>query len=337
MFVPVIDQKQKPLMPTTPSRAAKWIRSGKATPFWKKGIFCVRLNVQPSNFLKQDIAVGIDTGLKREAYTIKSKSHTYLNILSETVYWVQKTILLRKLRRRGRRCRNTPYRKPKLNKKHHNRILPSVKSRWNLKLRISSWICQLFPVNYFIVEDIKAKTREKSLTWNKNFLPLMLGKFWFYKELGKLASVATKSGYETKQLRDDLGLIKSNSKLQDKFECHNIDSWVLANSKTGGHNMPENKQIIKIIPLRFHRRQLHSLQFSTGNIKRQFGGTRSLGFKRGSLIKHKKHNLCYVGGHTKNRISLHNLATGERKSRDAKTADCKFLTYNSWRNYIIHG
>ena len=47
-FVPVVDVQQKPLMPTTPSRARRWIREGKATPFFRKGIFCVCLNAEPS-------------------------------------------------------------------------------------------------------------------------------------------------------------------------------------------------------------------------------------------------------------------------------------------------
>jgi RRXRR protein len=49
MFVPVVDQNNRPLMPTTSSRAKRWIKSGKATPFFKKGVFCVRLNIEPSN------------------------------------------------------------------------------------------------------------------------------------------------------------------------------------------------------------------------------------------------------------------------------------------------
>jgi RRXRR protein len=47
-YVPVVDSNQRPLMPTTPARAERWIKSGKATPFFRKGIFCVRLNVEPS-------------------------------------------------------------------------------------------------------------------------------------------------------------------------------------------------------------------------------------------------------------------------------------------------
>ncbi len=91
-FVPVVDIDNKPLMPTKPSRAKKWIKTEKATPFWKKGVFCVRLNVKPSNKKKQEVCVGIDPGSKREAFTVKSESHTYLNVLTETPGWVKDAI-----------------------------------------------------------------------------------------------------------------------------------------------------------------------------------------------------------------------------------------------------
>jgi hypothetical protein len=38
--VPVVDREGQPLMPTTPSRARRWIKDGEATPFFKRGIFC---------------------------------------------------------------------------------------------------------------------------------------------------------------------------------------------------------------------------------------------------------------------------------------------------------
>src|SRR6266567_2056883 len=53
IFVPVVDQEHTPLMPTIPARARRWIRSGKATHFWKGGVFCVRLNVEPSRRVQQ--------------------------------------------------------------------------------------------------------------------------------------------------------------------------------------------------------------------------------------------------------------------------------------------
>ena len=69
--VPVVDYNQIPLMPTTPKRASKWIKSGKATPFWKKGIFCVRLNQEPSARNYQEVACGIDPGSKEKDLLLK--------------------------------------------------------------------------------------------------------------------------------------------------------------------------------------------------------------------------------------------------------------------------
>ena len=86
-----------------------------------------------------------------------------------------------------------------------------------------------------------------------------------------------------------------------------------------------------VTPLRFHRRQLHYLQPSKGGIRKHYGGTLSLGLKRGSLVKHNKYGIVYVGGTMNDRISVHSIQTGERLDQNIKTEDCKFLTYNSWR------
>lgn len=329
MFVPVVDKNQKPLMPTTPSRARRWIESGKATPFWKRGIFCVRLNVEPSGRERQQIAVGIDPGSKKEALTIKSQAHTYLNIQADAVTWVSKAVKIRKIMRRNRRNRNCPHRANRKNRARGG-IPPSTKARWNWKLRLCRWLTKLYPITVFIVEDIKARTRGRR-RWDASFSPLEVGKRFFYEELAKLGQVETRQGYETKELRDRYGLKKSSNKMAEIFEAHCVDSWVLANSWVGGHEEPDDETLLLITPLRFHRRQLHAMQFSKGGVRRPYGGTRSLGFKRGSWIKHPKWGLCYVGGTSKGRISLHSLDTGQRLCRNAKPDDCAFLTFASWR------
>jgi len=328
-YVPVVNQKQEPLMPTTLLRAKRWIVSGKATPFYKKGIFCVRLNVNPSDNKKQDIAVGIDPGSKREAYTVKSKAHTYLNILSDAVTWVKDAVEQRAQMRKTRRNRKTPYRKPRFNRAKGG-LSPSTKARWQLKLRICNWLVQMFPISSVVVEDIKAKTKGKR-RWDASFSPLEVGKKWFYENLSLLAPVITRSGWETKKLRDKLKLNKTGCKTCSRFDAHNVDSWVLAWDVIGGAEYPENKQFIRLVPMQFHRRQLHALQFSSGGVRRNYGSTRSLGFKRGSLVRHKKYGLSYVGGTMKEKISLHNLQDGKRLTQSAKVIDCKFLTYLSWR------
>lgn len=189
----------------------------------------------------------------------------------------------------------------------------------------------MYPITNFVVEDIKAVSKKDQRRWNKSFSPLQTGKNWFYSELGRLGEVDTVPGYDTKLLRDELGLKKSSQKLSNKFEAHCVDSWVLANGYTGGHSQPDNKEILYMVPLRFRKRQLHKLQPGKSGKRIRDGGTMSLGFKRGGLVKHPKYGLAYVGGHSEKRISLYSVGNGTRLSRDIKVEDCKFLTFCSWR------
>lgn len=341
MFVPVVDSEDRPLMPTTPSRAKRWIKSGKATPFFKKGVFCVRLNQKPSSRIAQPIAVGIDPGSKPEGFTIKSKAHTYLNIQTHAVDWVKEHIEVRRNMRRARRFRNTPCRQNRANRLvNKQKLPPSTKARWQWKLRICKWLTSIFPVTIFVVEDIKASTWKNGLSWNVMFSPLEVGKQWFYGQLHQITSLETRSGNETYTQRQVLGLKKSKNKLSNKFDTHCVDSWVLANFYVGGHSIPDNTLLTEVIPLEFHRRQLHRLQHQAGHIRPRYGGTVSAGFKRGSVVRHPKDGLCYVGGWQESptkkepkrkTISLHNFSTGKRLTQNALPTDCKFLSYNSWR------
>ncbi len=341
MFVPVVDSENRPIMPTTASRARRWVNSGKATPFWKKGMFCVRLNIEPSDRNYQPIAVGIDPGSKREAFTVKSQAHTYLNVQSHAVDWVKDHVEVRRHMRRARRFRNTPCRQKRANRLvNKKRIPPSTKSRGQWKLRICKWLTLMFHVSAFVVEDIKAKTWKGSRKWNSMFSPLEVGKQWFYTELQQLANLEIKAGFETYEMRQRLGLKKSKQKLSNKFEAHCVDSWVLANWYVEGHLKPDNINLIEVIPLEFHRRQLHRLQHASGDIRSRYGGTLSAGFKRGSIVKHPKYGFCYLGGWqesptkkepNRKTVSLHNPKTGKRLTQNALPTDIKFLAFNSWR------
>jgi hypothetical protein len=329
-FVPVVDKNQKPLMPTTPSRARKWIKFGKATPFWKRGVFCVRLNVEPSSRKTQLIAVGIDPGSKKEGYSVKSRAHTYLNIQSDAVTWVKERIDLRRTLRRSRRQRNSPYRRCRHSMRRSS-LLPSMIARWQLKVRICRWLLSMFPISSFAVEDVKAKSYGGS--WGIFFSHVELGKNWFYANLERMGRLHLVHSYETKGLRSKCNLKKSYNKLSDSFLAHAVDAWVIANSITAGMSSVDNREMLYIVPFKFFRRQLHLSTPSVGGKRRALGGTRSMGFKRGSIVKSKRYGVRYVGGSSNNRISLHSIETGERMTRKANPYECKFLTYSSWRFY----
>jgi len=352
VFVPVTDSNNRPLIPTKPSRARRWIRdggggawsrialcaSGKATPFWDHGVFCVRLNVEPSGRETQPIVVGIDSGSKREGLTVKSAAHTFLNIQATAVDWVKDHMETRRDMRRARRFRKTPCRANRRNRARGG-IPPSTKARWQWKLRlprIKSGVARLYPIAAFVVEDVKAVTRGQR-PWDVLFSPLQAGKEWLYGELRKIAPVHLKHGWETKALRDQAGLKKTRTKTAEVFAAHCVDSWVLANWYTGGHVQPDNTRLLCVTPLRFHRRQLHRLQPEKGGNRRPYGGTRSHGFKRGSLVKHPKLGLTYIGGWLEDRVSLHCVASGKRLTQQAKPSDCCFLSFNTWRTRLLPG
>ncbi len=334
-FVPVVDQEQHPLMPTTPSRARRWITSGKATAFWKGGLFCVRLNVEPSARLVQPLAVGIDPGSKREGYSLRSAAHTYANIQAEARTGVKEAEQDSTRMRRTRRGRHTPFRKMRQNRKHsRNKIPPSTKARWQWKLRVARWLCQIFPVSVFVVEDIKATTTGKR-RWDQCFSPLEVGKQWFYAELSKLAAVQTKQGYETKELRGQLGVKKTGKKLAEVWEAHCVDSWVLASSAVGNTNVPDNRRLVCIAPLCWHHRQLHRFQPEKGGKRKRYGGTLSLGIKRGTLVKHPKYGTAYVGGTMDGKVSLHDPQTGKRLTQSASVADCRPIKLLRWKTRLL--
>jgi len=317
-------------MPTIPSRARRWIRDGKATGFWKRGVFCVRLNVAPSARQTQAIAVGIDPGSKREGIVVASAAHTYLNVQTLAVDWVQAAVATRRVMRRGRRYRKTPHRANRRNRARGG-IPPSTRARWQWKLRLATWLAHMYPVSGFVVEDVAAPTKPDKRGWNRSFSPLEVGKRWFYGELQKVAPVTTRQGWETQQYRAAVGLHKSRAKLAERWDAHCMDAWVLARSQVGGASQPDNTALLMITPLRFHRRQLHARQYAKGGVRRTYGGTRSGGFKRGSYVQHPKYGLCYVGGTMSGRISLHALGDGHRLTQTARPTEVKFRTFASWR------
>lgn len=337
IFVPVVDSHQRPLMPTTPSRARRWVKSGKATHFWKGGIYCVRLNVEPSARETQPIAVGIDPGSKKEGMVVASAAHTYLNMQVDARTGVKEAEADSTRMRRTRRGRTTPYRQPRQNRRQSKKKLPpSTRARWQWKLRLAAFLCRLFPVRAFVVEDIRARTRKgRRRTWNGSFSPLEVGKLWFYNSLHKLAPVTIKQGWETSALRDALALKKTGRKMAEVWEAHAVDAWVLAWSVVGGSHIPDNTRLMCVMPFLWHRRQLHRFQPGKGGRRASYGGTLSLGIKRGTLVRHPKWGKATVGGTMQGRISLHHPETNRRLTQSANVADCQMVKLLRWRTRLV--
>ena len=316
-------------MPMHAARARKLVRRGEATPYWDNGIYCIRLNKEPSDRKIQEIAVGVDPGSKKEGFSVKSEKHTYLNVQADAHSGVGKKVAKRRELRRCRRSRKCPNRPNRTNRLANKARIPAgTRARWDWKLRILDWLSNLYPVAHICVEDIKARTIEHAKKWNKSFSPLEVGKQWFYTEIRKRWELLTLHGWETKAIRDRLGLKKSPQKLSETFEAHCVDSWCLAYHTVGGSDIPDNTDLMCISPIPIKRRELHRQQESKGRKRSRVGGTvlGNQGLVKNTLIRHVKYGLTRLAGvNAKGLYSVYNLE-GNRLTTGAKRSDFRLLT-----------
>jgi RRXRR protein len=327
MSVPVISYNNKPLFPCKERRARCLMRDGRASPHYQKGIFCIKLTRKESDQREPypELALGIDPGSKREGYTVLTKKSVVLNITTDTKNWVKDHVETRRNLRRTRRSRNTPYRKCRSNRlRNKNHIPPSTKTRWNTKLLFIKFLMSILPISIINVEDVCAKTLKGKKRWNTSFSPLEVGKKWFYSEIQKLGiKFILTQGYDTKLARDYRNFVKSKKKLEYTWEAHNVDSHILA-------ELALNKQVNayyglwKVEFLEYHRRVLHRQNPTIGGIRTLYGGTVSMGIPRGSVAKYRG-RLCYIGGTSKNRVSIHNILTGTRISQRVKVDELNVM------------
>jgi len=122
----------------------------------------------------------------------------------------------------------------------------------------------------------------------------------------------------------------------EPFESHTVDGWVLAASVSGA-TKPMCTRLWYMVPAVLHRRQLHRLQASKGGKRKPYGGTRSLGLKRGTLVRHSMYGYCTVGGFDRKRstISLHAYRTNKRLTQGAKIKDCRLLTWMAFLSWLV--
>ena len=339
MRIPVVDTRGVALMPCTPAKARHLFKSGKARPKRNKlGLFYVQLcyEQEPNN---QPLVAGVDPGSKFEGFSVIGSQDTVVNLMVEASDHVKEAIETRRTKRRARRLRK--WRRPKRFDNRLNRakrIPPSTRSRWEAKSRVIAQLKKVIPLTDVVVEDVQAVTRQgKRRKWNASFSPVQVGKEHLYRLLGEMGlTVHLKEGWQTKELREKYGLKKTKSKSKQSFESHAVDAWVLAASVSGA-SKPTCTRLWYVVPAVLHRRQLHRLQACKGGVRKPYGGTRSLGLKRGTMVKHPKYGWCTLGGfdRQKQTISLHDYRTNKRLTQGAKVKACRVLTWVAFRSWLV--
>ena len=327
-MVPVISKENKPLMPCSEKRARLMMDRKEAKAYWQKGIFCIKLCKEVKDPKFQAVALGIDPGSKREGYTVATEKHVVLNITTNTKDWVKKHVETRRSLRNARRHRNCPYRKSKNNRssfKIKNKTPPSTKTRWLTKINIIKYLQKILPITIINIEDIKAKTKKGQKEWNTSFSPLQSGKKLFYEEILILNIKLIKTlGFNTHLHRISRNFIKDKkNKLDYRWEVHNVDSHSLCEIAFKKNIIPF-KSVYKIEFIKYFRRQLHVISPITGNFRKEFGKTISLQIPKGSVVIYKN-KLCYIGGTSKNKISIYNIISAERLGQCIKKENINVL------------
>jgi RRXRR protein len=326
-------------MPCTPAKARLLLKSGKARPKRNKvGLFYVQLcyEQKPDN---QPLVVGIDPGSKFEGYSVVGTQETVVNLMVEAPDHVKDAVQTKRTMRRARRGRL--WRRPKRLENrliHTTRLPPSTRSRWEAKARIVKHLLTILPLTDVVVEDVQATTRQgKGRKWNRSFSPVQVGKEHLYRLLRERGlRVHLNSGWQTKELREKYGLKKTRSKSKQSFDSHAVDAWVMAASVSGAEK-PTCQRLWYVVPAILNRRKLHLLQAAKGGIRRPQGGTHSLDFKRGTVVKHPTYGLCTIGGFDRKRqtLSLHAYRTNKRLTQGAKVKACRTLTWVAFRSWLI--
>ena len=104
-----------------------------------------------------------------------------------------------------------------------------------------------------------------------------------------------------------------------------------------GAEQPTCTRLWYIVGAQLHRRQIHRLQASKGGERKPYGTTRSLGLKRGTIVRRQKYGLCTVGGfdRKRNTVSVHAYRTNKRLTQGAKVKQCCVLTWVAFRSWLV--
>jgi RRXRR protein len=310
MRIPVVDSQNQPLMPTKPSRARKWIRDGKAIgKFNDLGQFYVQMVNEPSGAETQPIVIGIDPGKLYSGIAVQSSkvtlftAHLVLPFQKVKDRMEQRAMMRRN--RRGRRINRKiafskrAHRQKRFDNRRGSKLPPSIRANRQLELRVVSELCKVLPVTGIVYEIVEAKG-------SKSFSPVMVGQKWMLTQLVKFAPTGTRKGWETSQLRTQLGLQKQKHQKGDPIPAtHAVDGIALAcsafiqyesfhSAKSHGHHWTGEVtvtaapfKVIRRPPI--SRRQLHLMVPAKGGIRRKYGGTTGASiFRKGDLVRSDK-------------------------------------------------
>lgn len=331
-------------MPTKPSRARRWLKTGKAKVVHNDlGLFTIQLVSEPSGTKTQPISVGIDPGKKYTGIGVQSAKATlwmaHLQLPFETVKQRMEQRRMMRRGRRGRRInRKIPYnqrahRQARFDNRRNKKVPPSIRANRELELRVVKELSKIYPLTTAVWEVVVARG-------DQGFSPVMVAQYWAIDQLKKLLPVVTQEGWQTSNLRQWLGLEKQKTNKGEAIPAtHAVDGVSLAKSQFVGYRQLKSKQgwwygSVYVTPAPFAvirrppicRRQLHLMVPSKGGIRRKYGGTTTRhGFRKGDCVRAEQAGRIYCGwvsGDTEKQVSVSDSNWKRLGQFSAKKSSC---------------
>ena len=323
--VPVLSKQGLPLMPTKPSRARRWLKQGKAQIAHNDlGIFQIQLTKYALDDT-QPIVVGVDPGKLYTGIGVQSAKFTlwmaHLQLPFKTVKDRMEQRAMMRRSRRGRRINRKvafnkrAHRQKRFDNRRGRKIPPSIRANRDLEWRVLDELTLIFPFETVAYEVIKARG-------DKGFSPVMVGQEWQLEQLEAFGDVKQIQGWETAQIRTQLGLSKQKHSKGDTIPAtHAVDGVALACSAFINYGITSRSSMgwrgsVTITPAPFcvirrppvSRRQLHLMVPAKGGVRRKYGGTVTRhGFRKGDYVEATQGSKTYrgwVSGDTDKQLSV---------------------------------
>lgn len=333
--VPVVHKDGTALMPCSPSKARKLIKSGGAIKKWTKtGVFYIQLTTETGKKTQQ-MAMGIDPGAKYDGYAIATKEQMQLTGMLTVKNTIKKKLKNRRQMRRKRRFKLR--RRPKRFNNRTRRegwLPPSMEAKSDMRIALIKNLLSIYPISDFVVEDMKIDGNKLKGRMGKQFFTwTMVSKGRLYSFLKNHGVLHLEDASETKAVRQDLSLKKTKKKGELVFTSQAVDGFALCWLLLGTKNMnvpifyawkrPELK-----------RRQLHRFEPLKGGVRNRYGGTTALGVKKNTVVEYKG-ELYRTGGTTEGRLSLHSFDyQNKRVTQNAKLENCRLLFHQTWFSQV---
>ena len=161
IYVYVLNMRGQPLMPTSPAKARRLLKAGKAKVV-KRTPFTIQLTY-PTGEAKQSITLGVDGGAKHIGISSSTKKAELFASEVELRQDISKNIAERKEHRGPRRSRKTCYRKPRFDNRVHSKkkgsLAPSIENRIEAHMSRIKEVCKILPVTTIVVEKAPFDTQ----------------------------------------------------------------------------------------------------------------------------------------------------------------------------------